>query len=563
VVLDAIGAGIGFPYNPAVNLLAVPQSKGHTIGGMTVADGRGPDDPLTDGANMLCEACHAGTPLIENDTNLAYVGWDALFKPNPGFTAYSHPIDDAGTVTTDDITIDYDAVLNWPSPNATAEPGIIPPICESCHTPHPARGDLTTLRTDIPGPINDRFNLPAGAGTGQYILRGSASDICDDCHTATVPSHHPVGNGMNAGAIAIQYPPTLQSGADGFIGNGDATLTCGDCHNGAGAHNWSGPNNVGMDPDWWPVNNGRGTTDDLRESERLLSTALSTTCETCHYMLQTGAFVASTTPTHTLANEWVTEAEFNKDGTATHFLGLTTLDWSLGSLDGGTTAFDASDPVANPTWPSGGWSRFGTTVEGDHLVCESCHELEPYKNVIGSKLLLYAYYENMANPDSRFCEGCHGAKAPPETHVMTGDIVSRTGLALSTTNASGLQLLALNAPTATPLLNPPAPGTGQAGYSTWPGAVNDQMNCDSCHQVHDASTNSATYILDGPFENVQLGVNPLVEGGGNHGGVINGSLGLAHPLRNVDPAGNPDLDYTGFCDQCHWYTKNAFNDPPL
>ncbi len=100
---------------------------------------------------------------------------------------------------------------------------------------------------------------------------------------------------------------------------------------------------------------------------------------------------------------------------------------------------------------------------------------------------------------------------------MTGDIVSRTGVALSTT-ASWLR---------SPIL----------GNATFPAA--NQVNCDSCHQPHDADSDSGTYILD-THSSYDATVTTAPSGDGE-------------VPTNYRVAPTDGLDYSGFCDSCHTY----------
>jgi predicted CXXCH cytochrome family protein len=579
-IIQAEVGGAKWNYNPAVNLLAVPQSSGSTLASMTQANGSvNAAEPELNGANMLCESCHRGGStgpdpfvLLLNDGSGAYKG---TFFPNPGGTDYTHPIDDVPVIS--DIVSSFP--LNWPD----GGPGSFPtlpspiPICESCHVPHPARSYIQS-RGDIPLGVemNDPDAIPPVNGAGQFILRDGAFHVCAQCHVSTVSDHHPVGTMIGDVDLIVPVPwDTGQIGKDGFIGNGDPDIECGDCHNMPGAHGWPGPNQINLDPDWWPVNNGRDI-NDTRLDELPKSQGMSATCELCHYILRNPAYDpavdVATSPTNTAANDWniadyPPAGEYQKIGDGTHFLGQVsgTFDWTAGSLDEGATAFDARTTSWTNSNPEGqGWSRWGTVTAGEHLVCESCHEIEPDKNEPGSKLLLYFFAEdtnNAANHNgtsSKFCEGCHGAKGPPETHVMSGDTVSRTGQTIDTDNSNGYELLSGQAPVGTP--NPLSWLGGLPGVSTFPGgAAADRMSCDSCHQVHDANTNSRTYILDAPEPNVRPGADLVdYERGVPPVHAAPFTDGLSHPLGNTDGAGGlPDLDYTGFCDQCHWYTYNA------
>ncbi len=523
---------------PSGNLLGTIQSPGNIAIDPQAYNGDG------DAANTLCEKCHHNSDaagawanaaawatagnFTPND-NVDYAGTDF---PNPGGTPFTHPIDDAAI--NNDACDGIPAI--WPVSSVAGLGGNQAVICESCHVPHPARA-LLKSRADVNNVAN----------AGQFLLRDSQVGICANCHGSSFANHHPI-----TGTVPANDMPNIGavpgSGADdGVIGDGNTVLECADCHNGSGAHNWNTAGGVGLDPDWQPADNGRDPAD-VMANDRLVANA-SRTCEECHYRLRTGAIDTTVlTPTHAAADEWGTENEFQKTGVGTHFLGDVTaanIDWTTGSTNGAEGTFNATTTA----WPAGGWSRWdalgsdNTTAatEGQHLVCESCHELEPDKNAAGSKLLLMAFAEGTtatANQATNFfCEGCHTSNGPANTHPLTGDIVSRTGNALDTLS---------------PYLDAAAP-TAVGGYSTYPPANNakatpGEMSCDSCHQVHDSATNSATYILDAPEANVgnpdtlfeTTRGEPVLTLGGGH---------VSHPR------GNADADYTQFCEQCHMYTK--------
>jgi hypothetical protein len=204
--------------------------------------------------------------------------------------------------------------------------------------------------------------------------------------------------------------------------------------------------------------------------------------------------------------------EYQDTGDASHYLGDTNpaaLLYANGNVPDGT-AFNAT----TDNWPGGGWSRFDSAGGNvNHIVCESCHELQSSKNVPGTALLLHSYIEGDPSAGvgayaSELCEGCHGVNPGGKSHPLTGDIVDGTGAPLDSTS---------NDP---PAANPPS---GNATYPAGTGA--DSMNCDSCHQPHDADTNSGTFILEDNITGTAVG--------NTRGGAI------------------PDLDYMTFCKDCH------------
>jgi predicted CXXCH cytochrome family protein len=551
---------------PTPNLLARIQSQ-QSLSGVSTANGNG------DARNNLCEICHFDTTwtaaefLMNNGTS--YAGTN---RPNPGGTQYTHPIDDAVIVNEAVSVFPAAGGSNvWPqgSGGGVGGAGNPKPICESCHVPHPYRNQAIKNRPDVRGPAAANYSdaTPGAA----FILRDDVGQICADCHNANVANHHPISvlttEIMGTGtAWSVAFASSFGAG-NNMIGNGDSKLECSDCHNMTGAHNWSDANAVGLDPDWEPLNNGRNVAGVGNDAVGGVTANQSKTCEECHYRLRTPGTKTVGTPTHG-ATEWQSEAEFQKTGTGTHFLGdvnTTSTDTAVRQWTAGGIAGVAPFNPVTTAWTNGAgnaWSRWdgttGPTGGGLHLVCESCHELEPDKNATGSKLLVYYFQDGVdggtasAHPGARtgdngatsyFCEGCHGVNGPASTHAMTGDIVSRTAAALSTSVAAG-SFLDAAAPKGQPLNAAGATyGTPAYGYPTFPGA--NQMSCDSCHQTHDANTASGTFILDAP------------EAYCVDTGTANGARGGAgHPVGDLDPT-KRTVEYTGFCDQCHRYTKTS------
>ncbi|MBI5118244.1 hypothetical protein HZA56_17340, partial [Candidatus Poribacteria bacterium] len=211
-------------------------------------------------------------------------------------------------------------------------------------------------------------------------------------------------------------------------------------------------------------------------------------------------------------------------GEGTHYLGTTTMDYALGSF-GGSSFNATSDDWSGQGQANARWSRFDGS--SGHVVCESCHDLEPDKNVPGTALLL-AYYNDGGqggnNDPSGLCEGCHGT-SPGGTgtpHPMTGDTVSRTGVALTTTGSY-------------------TRGTIE-GNATYPGS--NALNCDSCHQPHDADTHGGTYIYDsGQNTSPTHDVTSPSQPGDSH---------VPTNRRLLPPA---DLEDASFCDSCHYYLQ--------
>jgi predicted CXXCH cytochrome family protein len=471
---DAAAAGVGTA--PVENLLTIPQP---TAGGAylgSVYNGNG--DPR----NALCEGCHYTTAAqtIDTSTGSAYGGSE---KPNPGVEEYTHPVDDLGAQADTGVSA---FPANWPAgntPGTNVDPG---PICESCHTPHPNANSARATILD---------------GSGNPILRAVSANLCAECHAGGAGRHHPAGVPMG----------TL---SDPAVENGDGTLNCDDCHGGAqqSAHNWTGPGSFRLDPDWEPNSTGgvlysdNGQTDEGNNPNKRFVAGSSTECVDCH--LSAGPNPAPYT--HHVTGGETEYGEYQDTGAASHYLGDTNaaaLDYANGNCPDGTPFNATTDD-----WPGGGWSRFNDDGV-NQVVCESCHELQSAKNVAGTALLLHRYVEGDSDAGqgeyaSELCEGCHGVNPGGKSHPLTGDIVDSTGLVLDSTS---------NDP---PAANPP---TGNATYPA--GTTADSMNCDSCHQPHDADVNGGTYILEDNITGTASG--------DTRGGTI------------------ADLNYMTFCKDCH------------
>lgn len=510
-------------FAPNTNYLAIAQAVTNK-GGRTVANGAG-------GYNALCEGCHGGGA----DPS----GYAGAFNPNPGAAGtYSHPIDDYPS--------NYDAGVTafpgtgdsqWPAGGSagggpsTGGTNVAPiPICESCHQPHVA-AEIAGNRADVT------------ADAGDYILRDDYQNFCNNCHTSTIAGHHPVGVTYNGQGVSYLTNVTGVSGE---------TLTCASCHAGpGGAHNWTAGGFIGLDNNWIPANNGRSTT----QATDMYNTDMSKTCIDCHYGMDGDrASVSPTLGTSATASVGL-EAEFQTldASMGTHYIGLvhtTDNNWfnsPLVDIFSQTQTWLAQVTGYDNQTVGQGWARFGGNASAPVLVCESCHELEPDKNVGagGSGHLLLAAYGEGNNGDESgkgadastgrdiLCEACHGV--PSGTHALSGQTVSRTGTTLSTT-ASWLRGTVL----------------GDATLGT------NVLSCDGCHQPHDANTASYTFILDAPAS--------VTFPSGSHATVGAGTVESTNPAATTEyPTAtgsggyatptlqNKGGEFTGFCDQCHVY----------
>ncbi len=521
--------------NPTVNMLIVGQAstgnEGETApAGRSVANG--------DGAvgNALCEACHQGP----NPT-----GYTLGRFVNPGNTNFTHPVDDLASVN--EAVSAFPA--NWPASSVNSIGGNKAAICESCHTPHATANNP------------NRASITATAGP--YILRASATDICALCHTGRVAQHHPVGQDVTAAISGAGAAAYLKTGIGSTLTN---TLSCSTCHISGGgmAHNWASSTGIAINPNWRPLNNARSTvmaTDRYAAAPNTVTTVnVSATCVDCHLSLDGNTTNAS--PTVHLTGRGINavdNANYQILGEGTHYLGDVNAAW-FGARNIRSTTQTIN--VATDAWTTarfgagnanGGWSRFGGTAAAPIIVCESCHELQPTMNV-GSHMLLSSFYEGQSsvagvNSDD-FCEACHGV--PAGTHAMFNDPIGRTGANLNTLiDTTTRPWLAAAAPAATPT-------GGALGTSTWisGAAGTGSMTCDSCHQVHDAETNSASLIVEAPEANVTGGTPINVAEANYYGGTNPISKRLRQgTASNGETTVNAMPDVSIFCDQCHTYRQ--------
>jgi hypothetical protein len=161
--------------------------------------------------------------------------------------------------------------------------------------------------------------------------------------------------------------------------------------------------------------------------------------------------------------------------------------------------------------------------------------------VTGTALLLEDYRDGELGLDpSDLCEGCHGiAPGGGTPHPMTLDPVTRTGNTLITTASLYLR---------------PQAEIASESRATFPGA--DLMNCDSCHQPHDADSQGGTYIYDSGE-----GIVPLlaIEHDVTNTGQTETDPWAGTPARSGNIVQIRGVDMTGlsdenFCDSCHFYT---------
>ncbi len=474
-----------------------------------------------DANNAICEGCHVAVGNVQ--------GW------NPGGTAFGHPADTmndsdsttAGLQAVPDfgnlaLTNIVGSTVEWPFGPVTgvdnigmgvnAVGGQARVICESCHTPHPLANNGSTDYTGVPA-------------SGNPILRRAQAPLCGVCHSATYVRHHPIGTGIIDGT----------NFADTAIVPSGTDLACSHCHD-RGAHNWSQANYPGLNTNWEPSNNGRPDNNAVR-----YGTNVSKECNDCHRANSRHSPTANVGTAADIGGN----VNYDDFGDGSHFQGVIAggFSWATGYYNSAT--FNAQTTV----WPvaaggNNGWSRFAGTALPGELVCESCHDLEPDKNVASTPMLLAYFREGNTvatgrTPEryaSEFCEGCHGRSPGGNvTHPMTTDNVTKvvdTGLGYDGTNRTTVTLIT----TGTQCY---ANAAGQPNDTNYPASA--AMNCDTCHQVHDAATTSGTMILDSALARITNGT------GGARSTAVN-LYGVAY-TRSVAA----DIKYQGFCTMCHTY----------
>lgn len=511
---------------PDPSFLAVPQSEGAVAGyDRSMANGAGR-------SNFLCEACHG--PDGNPSATPAGGPWsDDNHHVNPGKPGrFSHPVDSYPSSRDMNVTVFPNG---WPEGDPLLAGEEVSPtlICETCHAPHPAAA-LQAKRQDVL------------AGAGEYLLRAPVSGtrgenlLCDQCHDSEIPGHHPVYR---------TFDSTGASYLKGARAVSTDILTCSTCH--SNAHAWTSPGLAGLDPAWRPADNGRSS---VQEND-MYNADMSKTCMDCHYSMDGDG--ASISPTMGLRQTVIDSSEeeykyyeIADKSMGTHYIGVIHEDNKKWRHEPILDLFNTTE-----TWKgqgrgyedglAEGWSRFG----GDNsngsrvLVCESCHELQWTRNG-GFKHLLLAPYEEGKNGMDEYpgdgdgkdilCEACHGV--PQGSHPMTGSEVTKTK----------------------ELMNPGADWVRQEplGHAT----VNKQeaaLSCDSCHQPHDANSNSSTYILDVPEEistssgSFSVEKGDIIPGYSQYLGVaseykeFNGS-----PGTYTSPRSGP-VTYNALCLSCH------------
>ncbi len=521
---DAGFTGVSEEPKPA--FLSVEQSEGTISGyGRPVANGAGESNPL-------CEACHG----VGNNPARAHGGiaWaDGGHNVNPGLPGtFSHPIDSYPSGYDTGVSNFPDS---WPlgSLSLAGDNVSTPLICETCHVPHP-KAALEAGRGDV---------LP---GAGAFILRAPAvknqggDALCDMCHTEEVAGHHPIDKAFDSAGV-FYFQNSSGGPAD--------RLTCATCH--VSAHNWVEPGWPGLDPSWLPFDNGRS----INQAVDMYNPDMSKTCMDCHYFMDgDGKSVSPTMGTaqtviETSSDEYL-HYQIEDKSMGTHYIGKIHEDgkWLLAPIVDvfDTTRTWKAQALEYSSGLADGWSRFGgqNRVGSRVLVCESCHELEPDKNG-GFKHLLLAPHEEGNNGMNEYsgdsdgrdilCEACHGV--PAGTHPMTGSIVTKTNEVLDT-NADWVRRETL-------------------GYATM--GIEGSMSCDSCHQVHDANTNSYTYCLDAP-NNLNTEMAESIEPGTS--GIMTGYGELRGPAQYLEANGQlgtyvtpklGDVKFSILCQQCHFH----------
>ncbi len=399
-------------------------------------------DPVKEHADLFCEGCHRG----KRGDNLASPPF-----PNPGGTTAPrtyHPADD-------DTSNGIGRIVNIKSPNGWVFGKGGEVLCTTCHKPHGALKNSPIL------------NPPVEQKT-----------FCEECHS-TPFSHHPSGNnsggsGINSGkphasSRQVVIPPGFPAGIT--YGNPTpSTLYCSSCHR---AHNASCK----------PILVINCADNDS-----------CSICTTCHQKFN---------PTWQTDDNWKS-THFMGDPTASVIDKVTVTGMVFGTQPG---YFDQYPPINKDVWPESGlYSRYGG-VDGKSITCCSCHSFAvgnltagdadqtPYlgpvlapgfqpSDLTSGLLARAGSFKEWLESDvfdytiggdrgtirkstKYLCTGCHGNT--PNSHPSGGE-----GFTHPLMNANGSNLNPLPPPKLT---------------------YNKHVNCESCHQAHEADSRGGFFIL--------------------------------------------------------------------
>jgi hypothetical protein len=331
-------------------------------------------------------------------------------------------------------------------------------VCQTCHKMHYAEPDTSILFGSITAPID------------------TSNSNCNECHSAsTMANHHPAnvavvsGTDYVASAITHTTADNWAAQTRGTAGPAYAfpggEMVCGTCH-GSGAHNNA----------TWPGLVGFNGSSEM--------------CVDCH----------SYNPSVYTDNASASAGASAAIDDASHF--VTTI---------ASTGYQRA-----AAWSSGATSKYGDTANA--LICESCHTLRltgvtpavsdntAVATVISASvgLLVEAAGNNQTVFDASgatpptgvvdLCTGCHGGTpGGGSTHPVLANMGATTASAAIVTTVGG-----------------------SGGTVTLTGG--DQVNCESCHRPHDASSGSGALILEhvGTASTKVLNDRATSQGGANY-----------------------------------------------
>ena len=458
----------------------------HTVHGQErigpVADKLLTIDPVKEHADLFCEGCHRG----KRGDNLGSPPF-----PNPGGTIAPrtyHPADDDSANGVGRI-VDIKTPSDW----VFGKGGEV--LCTTCHKPHRALKNSPIL------------NPPVEQNT-----------FCEECHS-TPFSHHPSGNSaggsnINSGkphassrqvAIPSDFPAGITYGSPV-----SSSLYCSSCHR---AHNASCK----------PILVINCADNDA-----------CAICTTCHPKFN---------PTWQTDDNWKS-THFMGDPTVAVIDKVTVTGMVFGTQPG---YFDQYPPINRDVWPESGlYSRYGG-VEGKDITCCSCHSFgvgnltagdadqTPYlgptlapgfqQSDLTSGLLARAgsFKEwllsdlftfsiggdrgSIQKTTKYLCEGCHGS-TPNSRPGSSGE-----GFTHKMMDADGSTF------------NPMEPAKL---------TFNKHVNCESCHQAHEADSRGGFYILR------------LAEPKFTNGSTASSSIPDPYRVMN-----RTEIEFAPLCQRCH------------
>lgn len=440
-------------------------------------------DPVKENADLFCEGCHRG------------MRGDSLGSPpfpNPGGTTAPrtyHPADD-------DLSNGSGRIVDIITPSGWVfgKGGEI--LCTTCHKTHGALKNSPIL------------NPPVDQDT-----------FCEECHS-TQFSHHPSGSmgggGSNissgkphASTRQVVIPPSFPSGIT-YGSPASSSLYCSNCHR---AHN----------ANCKPI-----LVTDCAENDSC------SICTTCHQKFN---------PT------WQTDDNWK----ATHFMGdptqsvidkVTVTGTVFGTQPG---YFDQYPPMNAEVWPETGLKSINGGTDGKIITCCSCHNFG-VGNITAGDADMSAYLGPLLAPGYQQSDLTAGllARAGSYKEWLQSDVFTFTIGGDRGTVQKSTKYLCTGCHGNTPNSHPNSgegfshPMMDADGLSFDPMepaklTFNKHVNCESCHQAHEADSRGGFYILR------------LVEPRISNVSTV-ASSAIPDPYRVMK---RTDIEFAPLCQKCH------------